>query len=203
MHTLFYDMVQKRLGDHEEIEGPENASPPPDVVGRPIRGLADQPWYQPRDGTTRNPGATQGSRLGVPATTEQQQKLHFKHLPFNDFDMAGVTSAVTRYKSAGLCSDYNIEQKNEGIVRIRFENPVRKDGSFAIFELHKLARRGLLRKKAHWVVQMHSQRDGAAPTVPHGCAWGSIQAKALSEAEIDLKHNFLSIVSFEMAAEAN
>jgi len=35
-----------------------------------------------------------------------------KHLPFNEFDMAGVTNTVSKHKSAGLEADYEIGRKD-------------------------------------------------------------------------------------------
>ena len=50
-----------------------------------------------------------------------------KHLAFNEFDMAGITNVVSRYKSAGLRADYDIADKAAGMVRIVFENPMRRE----------------------------------------------------------------------------
>jgi hypothetical protein len=126
-----------------------------------------------------------------------------KHLPFSEFDMAGISNAVGRYKEAGLRADYNIAEKAAGIVRIVFENPTTPDGSLIVFDVHKVARPGwLVGDKAHWVVQLSSKQPGTKIIEQHGCVTGKTQAHALSAAEIDLKHGFLSVANFELSAQA-
>lgn len=122
-----------------------------------------------------------------------------KHLPFNEFDMAGITTSVNRYKSAGLAADYDVGDKSNGVVRILFLNPVLRDGSIVIFEVHKIARPGWLREKAWWVVQLWSQAPNELPQ-KRGCVSDKTQAHALHEAELDLQFNFMSICDFELAA---
>jgi hypothetical protein len=125
----------------------------------------------------------------------------FEHLPCNDFDVAGIRAVISRYKTAGLRANIDIQHKNSGIIRIIFDNPIKRDGSAAMFELHKLARRTLFRKKSRWVVQMYSaENDGQIP-MPHGCVVGATLATALSEAEADLQFNYMSILSFREAAQ--
>jgi hypothetical protein len=123
-----------------------------------------------------------------------------EHLQFNEFDMAGVTNAVSRYEEAGLRADYNITDRGAGVVSIVFENPMTRDGSLVIFDIHKVARPRWFGKKAHWVVQLSSKHLGVEAPTKHGCVEGSTQAHALSAAELDLKHGFLSIADFELAS---
>ncbi|MGY2938847.1 hypothetical protein ACVWZ6_008449 [Bradyrhizobium sp. GM6.1] len=122
-----------------------------------------------------------------------------EHLSFNEFDMAGITNAVSRYKSAGLRADYDISEKASGVVRIALDNPIAQDGSIAIFEIHKVARSGWLGKKAGWVVQLFSQSPGSNEN-KHGCVGEKTLAFAISEAEMDLRHGFLSVADIELAA---
>jgi hypothetical protein len=122
-----------------------------------------------------------------------------KHLPFNEFDMSGVTNAVNRYKAAGLRADYSIEGKDAGIVSIVFENPVKGDGSLVVFEVHKLTRPGWIGEKAWWVVQLWSRSTNGDDK--RGCVCGKMQAVALTEAETDLRFNFMSICDFELASQ--
>ena len=122
-----------------------------------------------------------------------------KHLPFSEFDMAGITTAVNRYKSAGLRADYDIQDKAAGVVKIALENPMSRDGSFVFFEIHKLTRPGWLGEKAWWVIQLWSKGlDDVSKK--HGCVSGRTQAYALTEAETDLHFNFMSICDFELAS---
>jgi len=123
-----------------------------------------------------------------------------KYIAFNEFDMSGITTAVTRYKAAGLRTDFDISRKAAGVVSIALENPVRRDGSFAIFEVHKVTRPGWFREKAWWVLQLWSRGDEEEPK-KHGCVAAGTQACALSEAETDLRFNFMSICNFELACE--
>ena len=124
-----------------------------------------------------------------------------EHLPFNDFDMSGITNMVTHYKTAGLETDYDVSDQADGVVLIMLENPFKRDGSGVMFKLHKLARPGFFRKRAHWVVQVFSVEDGESKQ--RGCLSGRTQAHALTAAELDMKHGFLSIATFDMAAEAD
>ncbi|MBX9773980.1 MAG: hypothetical protein K2Y71_06160 [Xanthobacteraceae bacterium] len=125
-----------------------------------------------------------------------------KHLPFNEFDIAGITNAVSRYKGAGLRADYNIDEKAAGIVRIVFENPMAQDGSLVVFDIHKVARPGWFGDKAHWVVQLSSKQVETNALTKHGCVRGQTQSLALLAADVDLKHGFLSVADFELASEA-
>ena len=124
-----------------------------------------------------------------------------KHLPFGDFDMAGVTNLVSQYKAAGLCADYDISEKTAGVVKIIFDNPI-KQNSAVVFEIHKVARPGWFGDKAHWVVQLFSKEADAAALQKHGCAFGKTQMHAVSAAEIDLKYGFTSVCDFDSAAVA-
>ncbi|MPZ37243.1 MAG: hypothetical protein GEU95_04140 [Rhizobiales bacterium] len=125
-----------------------------------------------------------------------------KHLGFNDYDIAGITNAITRYKSAGLRADYDITDKAAGVVRIVLENPVSRDGSLVVFDVHKVGRRGWFRDKANWVVQLASKQPGT-DLQQHGCVSGTMQAFALSAAEVDLKHGFLSKATFDLCADSD
>lgn len=125
-----------------------------------------------------------------------------EHAPINEYDMALVTNCVTRYKAAGLESNYDVEDRQKGIVRIIMENPVRRDGSIVILEIHKLMRSGVIFRKTHWVVQLYSASDHIQPLRAHGCSFGNTQARAVTEAERDIQANFLSVCSFDLAARA-
>jgi len=124
-----------------------------------------------------------------------------KHLPITEFDMSGIYVAVNRYKSAGLKADYSVEQRTAGIVTIVLENPMTRDGSIAAFEIHKLARPGWFGEKAWWVIQLCSKSPGASQFERRGCVSAKTQAYALSEAEVDLRFNFISICDFELASQ--
>jgi len=131
----------------------------------------------------------------------ESRHLRVDHLPLNEFDLAGVTAAVNRYQSVGLKADYDFRCRNDGIAVISFENPMRQDGSIAIFDVHKIARQGFLRTRAYWVVQLYSKITEGAVAMPHGCVYGSTQAVALSEAEQDVRAGFLSVLAYRDAID--
>jgi hypothetical protein len=121
------------------------------------------------------------------------------HLPFNDFDMAGVTNLVTLYKGAGLQANCSIEEKDKGIVRIAFQYP---DGLIVVFDIHKIAKSGFFRKKPHWVIQLHSQAP-SQELKRQGCVSAVTQAHVIRAAEEDIKHGFVSVCTFETAADTS
>lgn len=124
------------------------------------------------------------------------------HAPFSDFDLALVTNCVTRYQEAGLVATCDVHDRNAGIVHLMFTNPARRDGTLVLMEIHKLSRQGLFWRRAHWVVQLWSMEDEDADPVKRGCSFGSTQAAAVTEAERDIRANFLSKCSFELALKA-
>ena len=121
-----------------------------------------------------------------------------KHLPFDDLDMSGIRDAVHRYKKAGVHADNSTHQKREGIVRIAFANPYQRDGSIVIFELHKLAQHTFFREQAYWVVQLFSQAPEES-VIKRGCVAADTLEDAISNAESDLHHGFVSVTNFEDA----
>jgi hypothetical protein len=124
----------------------------------------------------------------------------FKHLTLNEFDMVGVSNAIKRYEDSGLAPDCELRSREEGKIWIKIINPMMPD-TFAIFALHKLAKPGWFKDKAHWVIQLSSQDENGIRT--RGCVAASTQATVFSKAEVDLKHGFLSIASFALAAESH
>lgn len=123
-----------------------------------------------------------------------------KHLPFNEFDIAGVKNAIERYEKAGLWPEMNDECKADGVVALRINDPTGRTG-FVYFEVHKVARPGWFGDKAHWVVQLASQDVGTA-IERRGCVAAPNQATVIHKAEIDIKYGFTSIATFDLAAEA-
>ncbi|MGK7058055.1 hypothetical protein AB4853_16460 [Bradyrhizobium sp. 1050_B9_N1_2] len=124
-----------------------------------------------------------------------------EYLPINEFDLSGITNAVNRYKAAALQADYNIDDREKGIVRIAFTNPETRDGTLVIFEIHKISRPGWIGRKAHWVIQMLS-RDVAGRIERRGCVAASNQATVISKAEADVHHGFISAADFDLASRA-
>lgn len=122
-----------------------------------------------------------------------------QHLSFSEWDMAGLKNGLDRYEAAGLHPELSV-WKTEGIANIRMLNPM-KTTRWAHLEFHKLARPGWfgIGSRAWWVVQLYSE-DHPGEKIRRGCVARSNQATAFSVAEVDLKHNFLSSSTFEVAA---
>jgi hypothetical protein len=74
-----------------------------------------------------------------------------------------------------------------------------RDGSVALFEIHKIAHKGWFGRKAYWVVQLYSQLP-SGDVVKMGCVSEKVLAYAISSAEHDLKDGFISICDFGQAA---
>ena len=69
-----------------------------------------------------------------------------------------------------------------------------------VFEIHKLGKRGLVRTKTFWVVQLYSAIGPDGPLDRRGCVWGRTCVSAIFDAHLDVKHGFLSVADFEMAS---
>ena len=123
-----------------------------------------------------------------------------RRLNINDFDLAAITLDVDNWQSHGKLASYDITRRQQGIAMVCLENLAAADGSLMVFEIHKLGKRGLLRTKAFWVVQLYSAVDPDAPLKRRGCVWGKTCVSAIHEAHIDVKHGFLSVADFEMAS---
>ena len=124
------------------------------------------------------------------------------HIPFNEFDMAGVTNKVSDAKKDGLLADFDTTRGEQGIVSITVENWKDRDGSFVIFEIHKVGKKRLIGHRVAWIVQLYFKKTRDSDPIKHGCSMGNKQVKAVYEAQLDFMHNFLSICDFELAYSA-
>jgi hypothetical protein len=124
------------------------------------------------------------------------------HIPFNDFDMAAVTNKITDYKKDDLKADFDITRSEQGIVSVAVENWRDRDGSFIIFEIHKVGKKRFMGHRVSWIVQLYSKKTRDSEPVKHGCSTGDKQVDAIFEAELDAMHGFLSICDFELAYSA-
>jgi len=123
------------------------------------------------------------------------------HLAFNDFDMSAVTDKVTKCKRDTLSADYDIEKKEEGIVSIQIDHPIKRDGTFVIYEIHKVGRKRFVGHKVYWLVQLYSKDSQHSKPVTHGCSFGETQVGAVYEADKDILNNFLNVLDFKSAYE--
>ena len=78
---------------------------------------------------------------------------------------------------------------------------MKRDGSEVMFEIHKLTRPGWFREKPWWVVQLWSKASADGEVEKRGCVAAKMQAYALSEAETDVRFNFMSVCDFKLAAQ--
>jgi hypothetical protein len=123
-------------------------------------------------------------------------------LSFNDFDMAAVTNKVSDAKSDGLLADYDTSRKIQGVVSIAVENWRDRDGSFVIFEIHKVGKKRLIGYKVSWIVQLYTKESRDAKPQKHGCSFGNQQVNAVYEAQLDFMHGCLSVCDFQLAYSA-
>lgn len=123
------------------------------------------------------------------------------HTAFNEFDATGVTNTVNDFKSAGLKADYDLRDAPGGTVRIIVQDWRKRDGSKIIFEIHKLAKGGILWTKRRWVVQLYSLAPPDFAPLKRGCSYGKYQMLALHQAKVDVEFDFLSILDFDLAAD--
>ena len=121
-------------------------------------------------------------------------------LKINSFDLAAITNDVDNWRSHGKHASCDITRSQEGVATVCLENLAAADGSLMVFEIHKLGKRGLLRNKAFWVVQLYSAVGPDGPFEGRGCVWGKTCVSAIFDAHLDVKHGFLSIADFEMAS---
>ena len=139
------------------------------------------------------------SDYGTPPATP----AGIRRLSINDFDLAAITHDVDNWQSHGKFASYDITARQHGMARVCLENLAAADRSLMclmVFEIHKLGKRGLLRTKAFWVVQLYSSVDPGGPLERRGCLWGKTCVSVIHEVHIDVKHGFLSVADFEMAS---
>ena len=123
-----------------------------------------------------------------------------RRLEINGFDLAAITHDVDDWLSHGKYASCDTSRCRDGVATVRLENLAAADGSLMVFEMHKLGRRGLLRTRSFWVVQLYSAVGPDGPLAMRGCVWGKTCASAILDAHRDVRHGFLSIADFEMAS---
>ena len=123
-----------------------------------------------------------------------------RRLKINRFDLAAITHDVDNWRSHGRYASCDLARTEEGVATVSLENLAAGDGSLMVFEIHKLGKRGLVRNKAFWVVQLYSAIGPDEHLDRRGCVWGKTCVSAIFDAHVDVKHGFLSVADFEMAS---
>ncbi|WP_299606100.1 hypothetical protein [uncultured Tateyamaria sp.] len=124
------------------------------------------------------------------------------HTSINDYDLAAITNEVNEWKKHNKYGDYDISGKASGVVVLALENIAAGDGSIMIFEIHKVSRKGLLRRKTGWIVQLYSKSAPKSEPTRHGCVSGSTLVGAIHQAHLDVKHGFMSVADFDLSVGA-
>lgn len=125
-----------------------------------------------------------------------------QHSEINDYDLAAINNQVNKWQTHGKYAAQDISRRSQGVAFLILENVFAADGTYAILEIHKLAKSGFFRTKAAWVIQMHKSADLKAPSEKKGCVRGSMLVSAIMEAELDMKHGFISVADFNLSAAA-
>lgn len=75
------------------------------------------------------------------------------NLPYNDYDMAALNSAVERLNNLQLFLNYDLSDRHKGFVNIMIRNPFAPLSSIVCIGISKIGKAGLILKSARWVVQ--------------------------------------------------
>lgn len=124
------------------------------------------------------------------------------HASINDYDLAAITNEVNIWKKHKKYGDYDISGKVSGVAVLALENIAAGDGSIMIFEIHKVSKKGFLRRKTGWIVQLYSKSASDSEPTKHGCVSASTLVGAIHQAHLDVKHGFMSIADFNLSVGA-
>lgn len=124
------------------------------------------------------------------------------HTSINDYDLAAITNEVSEWKKHNKYGDYDISGKASGVAVLALENIAAGDGSIMIFEIHKVSKKGFLRKKTGWIVQLYSKLAPESEPTKHGCVSASTLVGAIKQAHLDVKYGFMSIADFDLSVRA-
>lgn len=124
------------------------------------------------------------------------------HTSINDYDLAAITNEVNEWKKHTKYGDYDISGKASGTTVLALENIAAGDGSVMIFEIHKVTKKGLLRRKVGWIVQLYSKTSPESESTKHGCVSASTLVGAIQQAHLDVKCGFMSIADFDLSVAA-
>ena len=121
---------------------------------------------------------------------------------YNEFDIVAIKDKIKLFERANLAAEYDDSKKEEGIVSILVQNPVKLDNSFVIYEINKVGKKAFLGKKLIWIVRLFTQEEKDGERIEKGCCYGTTQVKAIFEADKNVLNNFLGLLSFEDIIDA-
>ncbi len=124
-----------------------------------------------------------------------------KYLAWTDPDMANIERALKRYRTMGLEASFDTQRAAEGVVTLSQVDPRFADAPIVTFEIHKFERSDK-QNRQHWVVQLQSIGGSDNVQKQHGCIWAGALVFAIAKAEEDMRNNFASTETFDMAANA-
>ncbi|MCC5991275.1 MAG: hypothetical protein JJT99_02015 [Rhodobacteraceae bacterium] len=123
-------------------------------------------------------------------------------LPINDYDVAAISNQVQRWQSNGLFASFDIAGRSNGVALIILENCLSLSYGFAALEIRKFGIKRFIGKRSYWVIQLYAGDSATGPFHKKGCVTGNMLVSALAEAELDIRHNFISKLSMEWATNS-
>jgi len=124
-----------------------------------------------------------------------------RYLAWTDPDMGNIERALKRYRTMGLEASFDTQRAAEGVVTLSQVDPRSADAPIVTFEIHKFERSDK-QNRHHWVVQLQSIGGRDNVQKQHGCISAGALVFAIAKAEEDMRNNFASNASFDMAANA-
>ncbi|MBT4932883.1 MAG: hypothetical protein HOJ87_05825 [Rhodospirillaceae bacterium] len=116
--------------------------------------------------------------------------------------MAAITNKIADAKRDGLAADYDLSRSDDGIISLAIENWRDRNGSFVIFEIHKVGKKRIIGHRVSWVVQLYFKENKNAQPVKHGCSLAKTQVHAIHAAGLDFMQGFRNGCGFELAYSA-
>lgn len=120
----------------------------------------------------------------------------------NDFDLTAITNEVNRWKSNGAQADYDILDRDRGAVALFLQNVFRNDGSFIGMDIFKIEFPRFLGKRSAWVIQLFDLESRMGPAEMKGCIARKSLSGAITEAIIDVKYNYMSVLTRDQAIQS-
>ncbi len=124
-----------------------------------------------------------------------------EYSPFNTFDMVAVSDKISLFRKDNLSVECDDSKKEKGIVSLKVEHPMKRDGTFIIYEIHKTEIKRFIGKKNIWLVQIYSQQSSSSKLTKIGCCSGKSQIKAIYAADKDIYDNYDNELTLTQAYE--
>ena len=120
---------------------------------------------------------------------------------FNDFDMVAIQDKINLFKKDNLSAKYDDSKREKGIVSLKVDHPMKRDGTFIIYEIHKTEIKRFIGKKNIWLVQIYSQQSSSSKLNKIGCCSGKSQVKAIYAADKDIYDDYDNELTLTQAYE--